>query len=113
MTEGLREPARACLWVPVLILFLPDGQIPERVKHKTLLLMLARECVFGGEIEWALGLLVVVGGVVVGLRECAARREFQFFIHFAAESQGGPVVSRTRRGLQFIDVVKVRVEPSR
>src|SRR6266446_9347159 len=113
MTERLREPACVSLRAPALILFLTNGQVPESVKHKTLLLMLARQCVFGAEIEWALGLLVIVGSVVVGFRDCVARREFQLFIHFAAESEGSPVVGRIRRGLQRIDVVKIRVEPSR
>src|SRR3984893_7506373 len=113
MAEGLREPARSFLWLPALIRFLPNGQIPESVKHKTPLLMLTRQCVFRGQIERGLGLLVVVGGVVVGSRKCVARREFQFFIHFAAETQGDAVVGRTGRGLHFIDVAEVRVEPSR
>ncbi len=93
MAEGVREPTPAFVWLSAFILFLPDGQVPESVKHKTLLLMLTRPCVLGAEIEWVLGLLVIVGSVVVGFREGVSCREFQFFIHFAAESQGGPVVA--------------------
>ena len=79
MAEGLREPAGAFFCLAVFVLFVPNGQFPEGVENKPLLLMLARRCILRSQIEWILGLFVEVSLIATDLLDFlpAAVRQFQ------------------------------------
>ena len=87
MTERLREPSDVFFRLPALILLVTDRQLPERVEHKALLLILAGYCILRAKVERIFGLLIEVGSIVESFRESVARRKRQLIAHPPVERE--------------------------